>query len=154
MAVLLADKQIIVSTNSSLSAEGNLKLLIVLAILSLIVAIGFVGAGAWLVLPFAGLELLAFAYAFYYISLHVNDVQVITVIDDKVIIETRGYQKQERAEFSRYWAQVHLRKQKNGLSALFIGSHGKEVEFGRGFINEEQRVFIAKELKLILKKND
>ncbi len=154
MAVLLADKQITVSANSSLSAEGNLKLLIVLAILSLIVAIGFVGAGAWLVLPFAGLELLAFAYAFYYISLHVNDVQVITVIDDKVIIETKGYQKQERAEFSRYWAQVHLRKQKNGLSGLFIGSHGKEVEFGRGFINEEQRAFIAKELKLILKKND
>lgn len=154
MAVLLADKQITVSANSSLSAEGNLKLLIVLAILSLIVAIGFVGAGAWLVLPFAGLELLAFAYAFYYISLHVNDVQVITVIDDKVIIETKGYQKQERAEFNRYWAQVHLRKQKNGLSGLFIGSHGKEVEFGRGFINEEQREFIAKELKLILKKND
>lgn len=154
MAVLLADKQITVSANSSLSAEGNLKLLIVLAMLSLLVAIGFVGAGAWLVLPFAGLELLAFAYAFYYISLHVNDVQVITVIDDKVIIETKGYQKQERAEFNRYWAQVHLRKQKNGLSGLFIGSHGKEVEFGRGFINEEQRAFIAKELKLILKKND
>lgn len=154
MAVFLADKQITVSANSSLSAEGNLKLLIVLAILSFIVAIGFVGAGAWLVLPFAGLELLAFAYAFYYISLRVNDVQVITVIDDKVIIETKGYKNNARAEFNRYWAQVYLRKQKNGSSGLFIGSHGKEVEFGRGFINEEQRAFIAKELKLILKKNE
>lgn len=154
MAVLLADQQITISANSSLSAEGNLQLLIVLFILSLLVALGFVGAGAWLVLPFAGLELLAFAYAFYYLSLRANDKQTVTVVDDKVIVETKGYKKAEHTEFNRYWAQVHLRKQKNGLNGLFIGSHGKEVEFGRGFINEEQRVLIANELKLILKKND
>lgn len=154
MAVLLADQQITISANSSLSAEGNLQLLIVLFILSLLVALGFVGAGAWFVLPFAGLELLAFAYAFYYLGLRANDKQIVTVVDDRVIVETKGYKKEERTEFNRYWAQVHLRKQKNGLNGLFIGSHGKEVEFGRGFINEEQRVYIANELKLILKKND
>jgi len=39
----------------------------------------------------------------------------------------------------------------NGGNALFIGSHGKEVEFGRRFMNDEQRVVLARELKQKLK---
>ena len=152
MAVTFTDNQITVSANNSFSPLSRTKLLVVLAIIALIVALSFVHIGAWLVLPFAGLEILAFGFAFYYIGLHMHDVETITIVEDMVVIETKGYQKNGRTEFNRYWAQVNLRKQQNGAHALFIGSHGKEVEFGRGFINEEQRASIAKELKLILKK--
>lgn len=152
MAVVYADNQITVSANNSLSPLKALQLLVVLGLLAFIVALGFVNIGAWLVLPFAGLEIIAFGCAFYYLNLRIHDVEMITIVDDKVVIEAKGYQKNVRTEFNRYWAQVNLRKQQNGAHALFIGSHGKEVEFGRGFINEEQRASIAKELKLILKK--
>jgi len=37
---------------------------------------------------------------------------------------------------------------KNGL---FISSHGKEIEFGKHFINDEQRVALAHELKQKIK---
>lgn len=153
MAITFAESQITVRPNNSLSSLNSLKLLIVLAVLALVVALGFVHIGAWLVLPFAGLELLAFACAFHYLRLHADDFEMITVADDKVVIEKRAYKENSKVEFQRYWARVSLRKQDDGVNALFIGSHGKEVEFGRGYINEEQRISLAKELKLILKNN-
>ncbi len=152
MSVTFAETQITVRPNNSLSPLNSLKLLVVLSVLALLVALSFVSVGAWLVLPFAGLELIAFAYAFYYLSLRANDFETVTVVGDTVIVERFGYKQSSKAEFQRYWAQVTLRKQINGMNALFIGSHGKEVEFGHGFINDEQRISIAKELKLILKK--
>ena len=152
MSITFAEAQITVRPNNSLSPLNNLKLLVVVSVVALLIALGFVSVGAWLVLPFAGLELIAFAYAFYYISIRANDFEMVTVTDDAVVVEKFGYKKNSRVEFQRYWAQVTLRKQVNGMNALFIGSHGKEVEFGHDFINEEQRISIAKELKLILKK--
>jgi uncharacterized membrane protein len=153
MAITFAETQITVRPNNSLSPLNSLRLLIALAVIALVVALGFVHVGAWLVLPFAGLELMAFAWAFYYLNLHADDCEVITFSDDKVIVEKRGYKESSKAEFQRYWARVSLRQQSRGVSAIFVGSHGKEVEFGRDYINEEQRQTLAKQLKLILKNN-
>jgi uncharacterized membrane protein len=153
MAITFAETQITVRPNNSLSPLNSLKLLVALAVIALVVALGFVHIGAWLVLPFAGLELIAFACAFYYLNLHADDYEMITFSGDKVIIEKHGYKENSKAEFQRYWARVSLRQQSEGVSALFVGSHGKEVEFGRDYINEEQRVSLARQLKLILKNN-
>ena len=150
MAVTFEDSQIIARPNNSLSPVNSLKLLIGLTILALLIALAFVRIGAWLVLPFAGLELVAFAYAFHYLSLRANDFEMITINDNTVIIEKHGYKKSSKDEFLRYWAQVNLRKQPNGLSGLFIGSHGKEVEFGRNYMNQEQMISLAKDLRLML----
>lgn len=153
MAITFAETQITVRPNNSLSPLNGLKLLVALASLALVVALGFVHIGAWLVLPFAGLELVAFACAFYYLNLHADDFETITILDDVVVIEQHAYNKSNKTEFQRYWARVNLRQQADGKNGLFIGSHGKEVEFGRGYINEEQRASLAKRLRLILQNN-
>ena len=153
MAITFAETQITVRPNNSLSPLNSMKLMAALAALALVIALGFVHIGAWLVLPFAGLELVAFAFAFYYIRLHAGDFETITILDDVVRIEQHIYNKSIKTEFQRYWARVNLRPLADGVSGLFIGSHGKEVEFGRGYINEQQRVTLAKQLKLILQNN-
>ena len=149
------DYKIIVRPNNSLSQENSLKLIVVLAILALVVAIGFTHIGAWLVLPFAGLELAAFAYAFYYIYLHSTDFESISIEHDKIIVEKRNFRETSVTEFQRYWTQVSVRNvsSKNAVSksGLFIGSHGKEIEFGKYFIDDEQRAVLARELKQKLK---
>ena len=153
MAITFAETQITVRPNNSLSSLNGLKLLVALASLALVVALGFMHIGAWLVLPFAGLELIAFAAAFYYLNLHAGDFETITILDDVVLIEQHVYKKSVKTEFQRYWARVNLRQQADGVSGLFIGSHGKEVEFGRGYIDEQQRISLAKQLRLILQNN-
>ena len=153
MAMLITDFKITVMPNNSLSVKNTIRLVMGLAIMSMLVGVGFALAGAWMVLPFAGLEIVAIAYAFYIIHLHSADFESITILDDDVIVEKNGYKTSSIAKFQRYWARVSVRKQSNGKEALFIGSHGKEVEFGKRFINDEQRALLASQLKQKLNKS-
>ncbi len=156
MAVADLGYTIIARPNNSLSVAGSVKLLAVIAGIALLVALGFLHIGAWLVLPFAGLEILAFAYAFHTVYLHADDFDSITIEDDRIVVEKRNVKETTTTVFQRYWAQVNVRdvatiKGSNGKCALFIGSHGNEVEFGRNFINDEQRGQLARDLRQKLK---
>lgn len=156
MAVANLGDKIIARPNNSLSVEDSVKLLAALAGIALVVALGFLHIGAWLVLPFAGLEILAFAYAFHCIYLHADDFDSITIEHDRVVVEKRNVKEITTTVFQRYWAQVNVRdvamiKGSNGKCGLFISSHGNEVEFGRNFINDEQRSQLARDLRQKLK---
>jgi uncharacterized membrane protein len=159
MALFDLGYKIIARHNNSLTPNAAVKLLAALAIIVLIVGVGFAHMGAWLVLPFAGLEILAFAYAFFYIYLHSADFESITIENDSVVIEKRNYKEVTTTVFQKHWAQINLREVASvggviGKSGLFIRSHGKEVEFGRNFMNDEQRVKLARVLKQKLKNID
>lgn len=151
----MGDK-IIARPNNSLSVDDSVKLLAALAGIALVVALGFFHIGAWLVLPFAGLEIMAFAYAFHTVYLHADDFESITIENDRVVVEKRNVKEITTTVFQRYWAQVNVRdvamiKGSNGKCGLFISSHGNEVEFGRNFINDEQRSQLARDLRQKLK---
>jgi uncharacterized membrane protein len=159
MAITDLGYKIIARHNNSLAPKAGVKLLLALASMVLIVGIGFARIGAWLVLPFAGLEVLAFAYAFHYIYLHSGDFESITIGIDSVIVEKKDYKEVTTTVFQRHWAQVSLREVASvggvsGKSGLFIRSHGREIEFGKHFMNDEQRVLLARELKQKLKNID
>jgi uncharacterized membrane protein len=156
MAVANLGDKIIARPNNSLSVDGSVKLLAALAGIALVVALGFLHIGAWLVLPFAGLEIMAFAYAFHTVYLHADDFESITIENDRVVVEKRNVKEITTTVFQRYWAQVNVRdvamiKGSNGKCGLFISSHGNEVEFGRNFINDEQRSQLARDLRQKLK---
>ena len=151
--------KIIARHNNSLTPKAGVKLLLALAGIVLVVGVGFARIGAWLVLPFAGLEILAFAYAFHCIYLHSGDFESITIENDSVVVEKRDYKEVTTTVFQRHWAQVSLREVASvggviGKSGLFIRSHGKEIEFGKHFMNDEQRALLARELKQKLKNID
>jgi len=143
-----------VKQNNSLSPKGFVWLFVSILAIIMIVAIGVSLVGAWFALPFAGLEVLAFASAFYHVYLHYEDHESITLNGDDVVIEKQHYKHQEKFTFQRYWAKVIVRNESDGRCGLFIGSHGKEVEFGRCFMTDEQRLMIAKQLRYQLKNND
>jgi len=143
----MLDYKIIARPNNSLSSEGAFKLLVLLGVLALMVAVGFTHIGAWLVLPFAGLELLAFALAFYHIRVHASDFESITIDGDEVLVEKKYSRQISSAVFQRYWTRVSVKESASGRNALMIGSHGKEVEFGKHFIDDEQRIALVRELK-------
>ena len=147
MALPAVDYRIIAKPNCSLSSKERLGVVVLVASLSFIIAIGFVIAGAWLVLPFAGLEVLAVGFAFYYVNCHSGDYESLTIEGDKLAIEKHSYKKTSEIVFNRYWARVMLRDLPGGDQALLLRSHGKEVEFGRYFMNNDQRRALAKQLQ-------
>lgn len=147
MASSVVDYRIIARPNCSLSPKGRVGVVALIASFSLAVAIGFSLIGAWLVLPFAGLELVAVAYAFYYINCHAADYESITIEGDQLAVEKRDYKNTSQIVFHRYWARVLLRQLPSGDQSLLLRSHGKEVEFGRHFMNNDQRLALAQQLK-------
>lgn len=147
MALPVADYKVVARPNCSLSPRSMMLVVASIATLSLLIGISFTFIGAWLVLPFAGLEMLAIAYAFYYIHCHSGDYESITIEGDTLSIEKHDYKYDSRTIFNRYWARVLLRKQPCGDQSLFLKSHGKEVEFGRHFMNNDQRLLLAEQLK-------
>lgn len=155
MALLDLGNKIILRPNRSLSKEGELKLLAVMMLCIGIIALAFVNIGAWLVLPFAGLEFLAFLYAFYVVNAHAGDYESISIDDENVWVEKKSHKELVSVSFNRYWAKVTLRDVGGGSAltaktALFIGSHGKEVEFG-SLVDEDQRKLLARQIRQKIK---
>ena len=142
---------LIAKPNNSLSPTGFVWLFVGVLTITSIITVGFVSAGAWLVLPFAGLEILVLAYVLMNAYLHYGDFESITLVNDDVVIEKYSYKSSKKDTFQRYWVRVTLRNTLDGTVAIFIGSHGKEIEFGSRYINKEERESIAKQLKQDLK---
>ena len=139
---------ITVRPNNSITGKGRTMVVGILAFMSFAVAIAFGLIGAWMVLPFAGLELIAVAYAFYYVHCHANDFESISIEGDAFKVVKSSYRQQKEFSFNRYWVKVITKILPCGDELLFISAHGKELEFGGRFMNNEQRVVLAKQLKL------
>jgi uncharacterized membrane protein len=146
MGASVVDYKVVARPNCSLSSKEMVRVVAVLAFFSLSVAIAFGIAGAWMVFPFAGLELLALAYAFYFVHCHAGDYESITIDGDDLVVEKHRYKNTSQVVFHRYWAQVILRGPPGGEQRLWLRSHGEEVEVGR-FMNQDQRLALAQQLK-------
>ena len=60
--------RLVLTPNRSLSWHGNVRIWAALFVLSALIATGFTLMGAWVIIPFAGLELIALACGIYLTS--------------------------------------------------------------------------------------
>lgn len=146
-----ADFTFVARRNNSLSSGGRLLVVGSLAVVILAISLGFALNGAWLVFPFAGLDILVVFLAFRYVEQRAGDYECISFHDDKVVIESRGKARTESFEFNRHWIQVTFVESGGaGRGRLLLRSHGKEVEFGI-HLTDEQRAAVGRRLKEHLK---
>lgn len=143
-----ADFTVTAQPNCSLSPTQRRLVLSLMYFVTFGIAIGFALAGIWMVLPFAGLEMMALTLAFSYIGCHARDYERISIEGDCVTVETLSYKDTRRHEFNRYWAKVVLARYPRGCRVA-LRSHGREVEVGR-FLTDEQRLALASQLKIRL----
>jgi uncharacterized membrane protein len=142
-----SDFTITARPNCSLSGKGRWGILVAVAAVSFGIAAGFAWVGAWLVLPFAGLEILLFGLALHVISRSAGDYEYIAINGNCMRLEQRFNNRTTHNEFQCYWAQVILQSAAlGGHCRLFVRSHGKQVEVGR-FMSDEQRIELASQLK-------
>ena len=132
--------------NSALTPVNKIKVVVLLAMIPMLIGIGFSLIGAWLVLPFVGLEIMAIAIAFYYINNHEADYESISIDGDSLVVERCTAQKISQDVINPYWVKVLQHILPNGDLHLYLQSHGKEIEVGR-YLTREQRELLAKQLK-------
>lgn len=131
--------------NRSLSRGGMVVAFVIVTLVVMIVATVFAFMGAWLVLPFAGMEAALFGGVFYWFYLHYGDCEYIMIEGDRVRILRRRGALETDYEFERYWVRVTLEdSDRRGRSQrVFIGSHGRRVEIAADLSQEEKPEFVS-----------
>ena len=136
---------LVLKRNCSMSPGGMLRVFAMLALASLGIAAGFAIAGAWLVLPFAGLEVLALGAAFLVHARHATDFERIEVSAGRLTIEVGEADCVTRYVLDPRAAKLRLEKEEGYGARLLLRMPGRDVEIGR-HLDAEARVEFAAEL--------
>lgn len=138
--------------NNSLTRSERQRVFCFICAVSFCIAVAFSAFGAWLVLPFAGLEMAVLYAAFRYIDRHAGDYERLEISGDVVRVETREGSQVRRQEMQRYWAQVVVSRDEAGHHCrVALRSHGRELEFGR-HLTDDERMEVAREIRRHLRK--
>ena len=106
--------------------------------------------GAPLVLPFAGLELCAVAFALALYARHAADYERLDLNSGLLRVECSLGHRTDSVEFSPAWVRVE--PQCGDRSLIELSGEGKRVEVGR-FVRPELRTALAAELRAALRRS-
>lgn len=140
-------RRFLIRPNCSLSWRNAVRFYLGIFAVSFGIAIGFALKGAWLVLPFAGLEMLVLGIAMYVVARRSGNWQEIAISGDRISIVEQNLSKVHQESIQRTWAKVVFEPPpiRGHASRLCIRSHGRSVEVG-GCLNEEEKRFLAEQL--------
>lgn len=117
-----------------------------LALGSVGIGMGFALAGAWLILPFAGLEVLALGAAFVVTARHATDFERIEVSNGRLTVEISEADRVDRYVLDPRVAKLRLEKDEGYGARVLLRAPGRDVEVGR-HLDPEARMEFAAELK-------
>lgn len=142
------EKRLVIQPNASLTPRWAAAFLASMCTVSFGIAGVFAWLGYWMVLPFAGLEMLALAAGLWW-SVRDNAYrEVVSVTEDRVRVEAGWGRPARRWEFRRAWLQVRLQAgvDRNRPTRLLITSSGRGCELGR-CLTDEEREEVAERLR-------
>ena len=122
-----------------MSPAGLAKVFAALSLLVLAIGAGFAAAGAWLVLPFAGLEVLLLGAAFVLYARHAADYERIELEAGRIKVEVA-----DGSRITRYEVQGARVAMQDGR--LVLRGAKEQLEIGR-YLGAEARAEFAAELE-------
>ncbi|GAA5523627.1 hypothetical protein Maes01_00175 [Microbulbifer aestuariivivens] len=141
---------ILLAPNQSLSLSGNLWVFVSLVAVSLGISIAFAFAGAWMVLPFAGLEVLLLGILLAYVYMQGTRREVIRISGERVVLDCcRGHRQESfyHREFARDSLSVLVRMGSSATEPASVCLTGPEgcLEVG-GFLTDGERAALVRKL--------
>lgn len=135
---------VVARRNCSMSPRALLVFFAVTAVLSLIVATSWALAGAWWVLPFAGVEIGALGCAFIAFGRRVGDYERIHLDDNVLLVEVCERNRVSRHEFVPAWTMIEMRRVGPG-SEVVVRCRDRKVVVGR-YLDDGNRELLVREL--------
>ena len=139
---------IVAEPNRSASWQTNKVVLILMCCLSGTIAVAFAAIGAWPILPFAGLEMLALASALYYVCWKLRYRHVITLSPRTVRVQKGHYHPRKSWDIPFDDAALSVTPEKHPWEApaITLFSRGEEISLGE-FLNREDSLKLLSLLK-------
>ncbi len=134
--------------NCSLSWRGNLYLVAAIALVSSIISISFALVGAWLILPFAGLEVILLFCVIYHVSYQAQRKELIAFLAEDITVERGKYKPENHQSLLRAGAYVSVTPATRpmDLSQIEICEGTQSIAVGE-FLNEADLKILIEELK-------
>ena len=126
----------------SLGRKGFIILMSAIAGISFLTGLIFYSLGAWPVIGFLGLDVLAIYIAFQvnYRAARLHELVELTAGELRL---TRIYPsgRAQSWSFNPYWVRLQLEEHETQADRLSLRSHGRELTFGSFLSDEEKRGF-------------
>jgi uncharacterized membrane protein len=144
-------RRLVIEPNASLTPPQAVAFLGGMCLISFSIAGVFAFLGYWMVLPFAGLEMLALAAALWWVMRGNAYREVISIGSERVQIQAGRFRPERNVDFPRAWTRVCLEMPRSPCdrSRLLISHAGRRCEVG-ACLGEAQREALARRLNEIL----
>lgn len=141
------DFRLLIKRNCSISPAGLSRVFALLALATLGISAGFALAGAWLIFPFAGLEVLALGMAFVMNGRHAGDYEAIELKRGRLTVEVAEGPRTERYAMDARSVRVAVEGDGIGYGdpRVRLRGAGGNLELGR-HLDGDRRVELAAEL--------
>lgn len=138
---------LLLKRNCSISPKGMILVFALLAVATLGIATGFALVGAWLVLPFAGLEVAALVAAFVLTARHAADYERIEIARGRLTVEVAEGRARRRHALER--GALRVRYVPERARVLLTCAAAGEIEVGR-HLDAQARIALADRLNKTL----
>ena len=120
---------ILLRPNQSTDWKSSLLFIFIIAFTCLSIGIGFAFAGAIMILPFAGLEVLFVGYCLYLVMKKTYKQEVITLTKEKLKIEKGEGKINQVWEYYRMWSFVSVERPEHPWypAHIVVTSKGERV---------------------------
>ena len=137
--------RLVVQGNCSMSWHANLWLAASLGAVCMGIAVALATFGLWLVIPFAGLEIVLIVSCLYLTLRRLSRKEVITVSGETLRLEW-GYTRPDVAvDLPRQWARLRFLDPESPFDTgdLSVAAHGRRYALGRCLNKEEKKTLHA-----------
>ncbi|SDG75432.1 DUF2244 domain-containing protein [Paraburkholderia phenazinium] len=135
--------------NCSVSPKQFVWFYVSLAVVSLLIAFMLDLIGAWLVLPFTGIELVAVGIAFAIYARHAVDYERIRLFPNRLVIEQVSAEQVTQFEFNPRW--VRIEPGATPRDHIKLVSRGQTIMIGQ-HLAQYRRAQFAGELRMWLRR--
>jgi len=141
------ERQLVLYPNRSMSWQTNKKILIALFCVNMTVALSWTAMGAWMVLPFAGLEVFFVGLGMYYVSWKLSFKQIITIQAESLVLQKGVYYPKQEWRWQVSDTTLIKKPSNYRMSApsLFLNHLSDRVEIG-DFLNRKDKKILRQHL--------
>jgi uncharacterized membrane protein len=135
-----ASDQIVLSPNMSACWQTTKYFLYIVSSFALIIAVSFAAIGAWMVLPFTGIEILVLLIVMYRVSRKCYRKEVIRLTKDSIVVE-QGQNKPVTSWHSElFWTRLIIQSQSHSWHSnrLFLRGRHDQIEIG-AFLSDPEK---------------
>ena len=143
--------RILLRPNQSTNWKSSIIFISIIAFTCLTIGIGFAFAGAMMILPFAGLEVIFVGICVYLVMKETYKQEVITLTQEKLKIEKGGGRIDQVWEYFRMWSFVSVERPQHPWypAHIVVTSKGERVPIG-DFLNEDEKEELVSNLERII----